>query len=405
MPEEAVLKHTKLISLMSFFILISALRAQYLPLASPESTGMDSRRLSLLDAAINKAIEKGDIPGAVVTVVKDFKIIYKKAYGNRQLLPHKESMTLNTIFDMASLTKPMVTATTLMQLIDDGKVRLLDTVEHYLPSFTGIKDSAGIKKPIRIIHLLTHSSGLPAYAHPDMLEKEFGKKDKQTLFHYIDSVPRLYPPGTKFKYSGLNFITLQRIIEQVTSAPLPEYAEKHIFKPLGMQDTGYRLSSAQIKRCAPTELLANGTLLRGIVHDPMARVVMGGLSSNAGLFSTAKDIAVFAAMMLNQGSWNAVRVLSPAAVHTMTHIPKSFENTGRGLGWDLNSAYASNQGDMLSTQTYGHTGYTGTSLVIDPLHNLAIILLTNRVHPHDKGHVVRLRSQVANIVASALINY
>lgn len=381
----------------------SSLFAQYLPQASPQSAAMDGARLQRADAVIDSAIARHDIPGAVLMVVKDFKIVYQKAYGRRQLVPHQEPMTLNTVFDMASLTKPMITATTLMQLVDEGKVRLLDTIDHFLPEFTAFTDSAGHKSPIRIIHLLTHCSGLPAYGHPDMLMKKYGRNDKQTLFHYIDTVPRLYAPGTAFKYSGLNFITLQRIIEQITGASLPAYAKAHILKPLGMTDSGYH--PAETARCAPTELLADGTLLRGVVHDPMARVVMKGKSSNAGLFSTARDMAVFSAMMLNGGAWHATRILSPAAVHTMTRIPQGFEKIGRGLGWDLNSAYASNQGDMLSPQTYGHTGYTGTSLVIDPAHNLAIILLTNRVHPHDKGHVVRLRSLVANIVASALEKY
>jgi len=310
-----------------FFLLFCSghLLAQFLPEASPESVALDSERLAKVDGVIAAAIQQKDIPGAVIMVVKDFKIVYQKAFGNRQLVPHTEAMTINTIFDMASLTKPMITATTLMQLVDDGRVRLLDTINHYLPEFVAFKDSLGHKKPIRIVHLLTHSSGLPAYAHPDMLMKKYGKNDKQTLFHYIDTTPRLYAPGKVFKYSGLNFITLQRIIEQVTGVSLPEYAQEHLLNPLGMTDSGYKLSAAQIRRCAPTELLPDGTLLRGIVHDPMARIVMQSRSSNAGLFSTAKDIAVFSAMMLNHGTWNKTRILSPAAVHTMTHIPVGFE--------------------------------------------------------------------------------
>ncbi len=248
---------------------------------------------------------------------------------------------------------------------------------------------------------MTHTSGLPAYAHPDMLQEKYGKHEKETLFAHIEKVKRFAKPGTDYKYSGLNFITIQRIIEKVSGQPLNEFAHDHIFKPLKMENTGYILSDNQLKNCAATEVLPEGVLI-GKVHDPMARLVMKGLSANAGLFSTADDMAIYAAMLLNGGSWNGVKILSPLGVKAFSSIPQGYKKFGRSLGWDLNSAYASNQGDLLSEDTFGHTGYTGTSMVIDPQNNLAIILLTNRVHPNDKGAVIRLRSIVANIVAAAL---
>ncbi len=374
-----------------------------LPRVSPEDAGLNTEALKNADAAIERAITQKIIPGAVLAVVFKQKLVYLKAYGRRQLKPAVLPMQTNTLFDMASLTKPIATGTTVMQLIEQGRLRLGDRVTDFLPDFKNWRDSSGHEEPMRIIHLLTHSSGLPAYAHPSLLKKLYGRVDRATLEKHIDSVERLYKPGTAFKYSGLNMITLQRIIEQLTGQKLADYSREHIFRPLGMRDTGFRLRPEQIARCAPTEILADGTLLKGVVHDPMAREAMGGLSSNAGLFSTAEDLALYAATLLNNGSGpGGQRILSPRAVWRFSHIPSGYEPIGRALTWDVSSPYASNRGDLLSPETYGHTGYTGTSLIIDPQNDLAVIVLTNRVHPEDKGSVVQLRGQVANAVAAAL---
>jgi len=385
------------------FFLTGMVYAQTLTEVSPENVGMDPTQISSVDLVINGAIEKSEIPGAVLLVLKDNKIAYKKAYGYRQLIPQKLKMTTETIFDMASLTKPVAAATSIMVLLEQGKLRLLDKVSDYFTDYIPWIDSLTEKKTdIRIIHLLTHTSGLPAYAHPDMLQKKYNSTIKKTLFEHIEKVERFAAPGTAYKYSGLNFITMQRIVEKLSDLPQKEFAQKHIFTPLQMENTGYVLSSGQLENCAATEVL-NDVALIGKVHDPMARVVMKGNSANAGMFSTADDMAVYAAMLLNNGTWNNTKILSPLGVKAFSTIPQGFEKFGRALGWDLNSAYASNQGDLLSKDTFGHTGYTGTSMVIDPQNNLAIIFLTNRVHPNDKGSVVRLRSIVANIIAASLL--
>jgi len=278
----------------------------------------------------------------------------------------------------------------------------LDKVSVYFPNYIPWADSlSGEKTDIRLVHLLTHTSGLPAYAHPDMLDKKYGKHDRKTLFEHIENVDRFAKPGTDYKYSGLNFMTIQRIVEKISGMPINEFAKENIFKPLKMVNTAYVLSENQLKNCAATEVLEEGVLI-GKVHDPMARIVMNGISANAGMFSTADDMAIYAAMLLNGGSWNGAEILSLLGVKAFASIPLGYEKFGRSLGWDLNSAYSSNQGDLLSESTFGHTGYTGTSIVIDPQNNLAIILLTNRAHPNDKGAVVRLRSIVANLVAASI---
>ena len=378
------------------------LNAQSLPEISAREAGMDGTKLEQIDKVVNEAIDKKQIPGAVLLITRDNRIVYRKAYGSSQIYPQKKPMDMQTVFDLASLTKPIATATSLMILLERGQIRLLDKVKLYIPAFIPWKDdSTKEKSDIRIIHLLTHTSGLPPYAPVEELKKRFGSPAPDSLIHYIATVKRHHAPGTYFKYSCLNFITLQHIIEQISGQSLQDFSDKNIFEPLGMKHTGYKPSTT--KACAPTQLLDDGTLLQGTVHDPLARVMMGGVSGNAGLFSTADDLALFSAMILNMGSLNGTRILSPASVRTMTSIPAGYEKFGRGLGWDLNSAYSSNQGDLFGTQTYGHTGYTGTSLVIDPETRTSIIFLTNRVHPHDKGSVVRLRSLVANIAAASII--
>ncbi len=386
------------------FSLIYILPAQSLPVASPFDLGFDAARLEQADAAIQKAIDQKDIPGAVLLVTRYNKIAYRKAYGYKEILPQKIKMQVTDVFDLASLTKPMSTATSAMILIDRGELRLLDKVKDFFPNFISWQsDSTKSKEDMRIIHLMTHTSGLPPYAPVEELKKKYGSPEPDSLLAYIATVKRHHAPGKYFKYSCLNFITLQRIIEKITGQSIKDFAAQNIFEPLQMTHTKIDPQGVFAQQCVPTQLQKNNKPLTGVVHDPLARVMMGCVSGNAGLFSNADDMALFAAMMLNHGSWQGKRILSPAAVETATRIPAGFEKFGRGLGWDLNSAYSSNQGDLFSDKTFGHTGYTGTSLIIDPEREIVVILLTNRVHPYDKGHVVRLRSLVANIVAGAVI--
>lgn len=390
-----------------YVILLIALANTYgqtLPVINPAQAGFNEEHLAQVDQIIESSIEKGVIPGAVLLVTRNDKIVYQKAYGYRQLIPNKERMAVNTIFDLASITKPIATATSVMILIDRGQLTLLDRVSDFIPEFKPWPDPSGADfEPIRLIHLLTHTSGLPPYAPVKELEERYGSPAVDSLIHHIATVPRHHAPGTYFQYSCLNFITLQRIIEISTGQGLKDFAQENIFSVLGMEHTTFQPGQDFIEHCAPTEFLDQKELLKGKVHDPLARIMMGGVSGNAGLFSTADDLALFASMMLNHGEFNHRRILSPAAVTTMTQIPHGYENFGRALGWDLHSDYSSNRGDLFGEEAYGHTGYTGTSMVIDPQSKTVVILLTNRVHPHDRGSVVRLRSLVSNIVAGAII--
>ncbi|NOX89909.1 MAG: serine hydrolase [Calditrichaeota bacterium] len=390
--------------LLLLFFWCSFLYAQLLPVVSPEKAGMDLNQLKRADEIINQAIRDSTIPGAVFLVTRENKVVYRKAYGYRQLLPNKKKMTVKTIFDLASITKPVATATSAMILIDRGKLRLMDRVDRFIPEFSRKNEKDHSGEPIRIIHLLTHTSGLPPYAPVKELAKRFGSPAPDSLITYIARAPRHHEPGVYFKYSCLNYITLQRIIEIISGQSLDDFTRDNIFNPLGMMSTFYNPPKERTEFCAATEILEDGEVLLGKVHDPLARVMNGGVSGNAGLFSTADDLAIYAAMLLNEGSWNGRRILSKPAVRKMISVPRGFEKFGRTLGWDAHSVYNSNMGDLFGDRAFGHTGYTGTSITIDPESKVVVILLTNRVHPHDQGSVVRLRSLIANVVAASVEN-
>lgn len=396
------MKKSFLFFLIIIFFSQSLLQAQPLSKVSPEQVGMDSKRLLNADKVIEKAITDKEIPGAVLAVVKDGKMAYLKAYGNKQVFPTTQKMDVNTVFDLASLTKPIATAISAMVLVERGELRLLDKVNLFIPNFAPWKGPNG-SKDIRVVDLMTHTSGLPSYANVSELQKKYGSPNPDGFIDYIATWRRDFEPQTKFQYSCLNYITLQRIIETISKQSLRDFAKQNIFDVLGMKHTDFQPKGETLQRTAPTQKMPDGTLLKGIVHDPLARVMNGGISGNAGLFSDANDLAVLAAALLNDGEYNGKRILSPLGVKAMRTVPRSVSTLGRTPGWDIFTAYASNNGDLLGPNTYGHTGYTGTSMVIDPDNNIAVILLTNRAHPDDGGEIVRLRSLVANVVAAAII--
>lgn len=391
--------------LAAVLFVTTALNCQPIPRTTPEKSGFDLARLSVADDIIYESINSGTIPGAVLAVVKDGKMVYLKAYGNKSVYPKVEKMEVNTVFDMASVSKPVGTAISFMQLIEQGKVRLYDNVSMYIPDFKGFTDSVtGKTTEIRIIDLLTHSSGLPPYAPADALVKKYGSPSPKGLMEYISTCKRDFLPTTKFQYSCLNFITLQNVLQNITGVTLAEYTQKNVFDVLGMKHTTYNPTGEILSLCAPTEKQKDGSVFRGVVHDPLARLLNGGNSGNAGVFSCADDLAILASALMNGGTYNKKHVLGKLTVDMMTTVPKGFEHLGRSLGWDNYSSYSSNNGNIFDpVKTFGHTGYTGTSIVIDPVAKVAVILLTNRVHPEDKGSVVRLRATVANIVASSII--
>ncbi|GHT03411.1 esterase [Bacteroidia bacterium] len=377
--------------------------AQPLERVVPELVGLDSRHLQYADSAILQAIENDGLPGAVLAVVHKNKMAYLKAYGNKEVYPKTVPMDENTVFDMASVSKSMSTAIAVMQQIERGKLRLLDNVSLYIPEFQPWTDTiTKRKKHIRIVDLLTHTSGLPPYAPVDVLQQKYGAPNPDSLIAHIATVKRDFKPTTDFQYSCLNFITLQRIVEIISGQNLRDYAKTNIFDVLGMTHTDYQPTGETLARVAPTEKQKDGSVLRGVVHDPLARVMNGGISGNAGVFSDANDVAILAAALLNNGEYNGKRILSPLTVKAMRTVPNGVREFGRSLGWDVHSDYASNNGDLFGKNTFGHTGYTGTSVIIDPDNEVAVILLINRVHPNDVGGVVRLRAIVANAVAASI---
>ena len=371
-------------------------------LAVPIVAGGQSAPLPALDRVITEAITEGKLPGAVVLVGRGDETLVRKAYGSRALAPSREPMTPDTIFDLASLTKVIATTTAVMQQVEAGRIRLDDRVSDYIPGFGKYG-----KQTITVRQLLTHMSGL----RPDLdLSDEFEGRDTAVRLA-LEEVPQA-PAGRTFIYSDINFFLLADIVARTSGMPFERYVRERIFLPLGMKETMFLPPASLQSRIAPTEpceRLAwpcgeNAPMLRGVVHDPTARR-MDGVAGHAGLFSTADDLARFARMLLNKGTLDGVRVLSPLSVERMTSpaTPVTEPNV-RGFGWDINSAFSSNRGDLLPFGSFGHTGFTGTSLWVDPVSKLFVIFLSNRVHPDGKGDVTPLRSRVASLAAAAFID-
>ncbi|MBM3293901.1 MAG: beta-lactamase family protein [Candidatus Aminicenantes bacterium] len=374
-----------------------------LPGGSAKDADMSPERLKRASAVIREAIGRKELPGAVLLVSRRGRIVLHEAYGDKSLVSERAPMAAEAIFDLASLTKPVATATSVMILAERGELSLWDRVKMYVPGFEPYRDWLGEPADeARLWHLLTHTSGLPAYTNAEEAGRSLGNPcSTEALVGHIAALPKTAAPGAKFVYSCLGYITLAHIVGRVTGRSIAEFAADNIFKPLKMKATSYLPDPKLAGRLVPTQVI-DGAPLLGVVHDPLARL-QGGVSGNAGLFSSAEDLAVFAEMLLNGGEYRGVRILGPLAVERMISIYPRTAESGRGLGWDLDSAYSSNGGDIFGQQGFGHTGYTGTSLWIDPETKTTVVLLTNSVHPDDKGTVVPLRARVANAVAAAIL--
>ncbi|HEX4134662.1 MAG TPA: exo-beta-N-acetylmuramidase NamZ domain-containing protein [Bryobacteraceae bacterium] len=355
-------------------------------------SGQTFRGASDLDAAINQAIREDKIPGAVVLVGHDGRVVYRKAYGYRALLPVKEAMTVDTIFDIASLTKIVATTSGMMKLFEQGRVRLDDPVTAYLPEFQGGSS------PITVRDLMTHFSGLRPDLTLDPPWNGYETGIRKALSDKPDG-----PPKTKFVYSDINFILVGEIVHKLSGLPENEYVKQLVFDPLGMKDTTYLPSPALKSRIAPTEMQKDGEILRGVVHDPTARY-MGGVAGHAGVFSTAEDLGKFCQMILDEGRGPSGSILfSPATIRKFT-TPATPPNQPvlRGFGWDIQSPYSGVRGDLFPVGSFGHTGFTGTSIWIDPASKTYVVLLTNSVHPHQRKAITPLRGKVATIVADSV---
>jgi uncharacterized protein YbbC (DUF1343 family)/CubicO group peptidase (beta-lactamase class C family) len=344
-------------------------------------------RFKDVDAIVEKAVAEGNIPGAVLLVGHNGKVVHRRAFGERSLEPLREPMTVDTVFDLASLTKCIATATSIMKLVEQGRIRLGDSVATYLPDF-----AQNGKKDITIRDLLTHYSGMP----PD-LDLKSAWSGRELAYEMAMSEKPINPPGSQFVYSDINFETLGFLVEKITGQTLNEFASANIFVPLGMKHTRFLPPREWESRIAPTQYDEQGQMLRGVVHDPTARR-MGGVAGHAGLFSTADDMALFAEDFLS-----GFTVLSQSAVDKMASPQQPPNATAlRGLGWDIDSPFSTNRGELLPVGSFGHTGFTGTSLWIDPVTDTYIILLTNAVHPRGGKSTVSLRCKVATAVVQAL---
>jgi uncharacterized protein YbbC (DUF1343 family)/CubicO group peptidase (beta-lactamase class C family) len=388
---------------------------------------MSPTHLTHLDEIIEAEILKKELPGAVVIVGRQGKIVWRKAYGNRALEPQPEPMTVDTIFDLASLTKVVATATSVMILTERGLVRLGDPVARYIPEFAEMG-----KKNITVEHLLVHRSGL--IADNDIKDYEQGPEN---AMQNIWLLAPLAEAGAKFIYSDVNYIVLAEIVRRVSGKPVDEFAEENIFRPLGMKETGFvplkRLGDKVKTRIAPTEKrggnakvegagektsgeeskanqASQALWMRGEVHDPRA-YLLGGVAGHAGLFSTADDLAIYCQMVLNRGQYQGARILSPLSLERMTEARPSGGNAvdglARGIGWDIFTGFSANRGDLFPVGSFGHTGFTGTSLWIDPSSETFVVFLSNRVHPKldpkKPADVSSLRGRVANVVAGSIV--
>ena len=367
--------------------------------------GLDMRKMAQADEAIAAAIDSGKIPGAVLAVVRGGKTVYLKAYGNAQVVPDTVPMTTDAIFDLASVSKCVGTTTAFLQLVEQGRVALEDPVSQYIPGFAPwIDPESGESVEIRIIDLLNHSSGLAPYINVEDYLERFGPHTPDSLIHYIATeIPRKFRPGADgYLYSCLNFITLQNILQNLTGERLCDYAQHEVFDPLGMTSTCYCPATRPdlLPRVVPTTVQADGLPLRGEVHDPTARLVNDGNSGNAGVFASAEDLALFAKALLGGGAYRGLRILSKETVEQL----KSYRApNGRSLGWDAESTSSGLKGEVFNPRTVlCHTGYTGTSMVLDFETRTAVILLAHRVHPKDKGGIADLRKTISNIVAASL---
>lgn len=353
----------------------------------PECKEEHRQRFSEIDRVIEEEMAKGNFPGAVVLVGQQDEILYWKAFGYEVIDPCEELIGKNTILDLASLTKPIATATSIMILRNRKAIELNDNVSKYLPAF-----ACNGKEDVRIEHLLTHTSGLPAYTNAAELKEQFGSPCPDKVIEKICALEAVSKPGEEFRYSCLGYITLAKIIETVSGQSIGDFSKENIFRPLGMKHTSYNLPDSWERDIAATEVI-DGQPLRGTVHDPLARL-MAGLSGNAGLFSNAYDLSIYCRMLLNGGKWHGKRILRPEAVTLLT----AARTHGRACGFDVDSRYAWVKGSYAPEEAFCHTGYTGTSIVCDPASKTFIIILTNRVHPNDDGTTKPVRIKISDIV-------
>jgi len=375
-------------------LLIAAITGQAsadVPVVPPEELGISAEHLDRIDGIVADAIEDKKLPGCVVAIGRTGGVGMLKAYGCRQIEPDEEPMTVETVFDMASLTKPMATATSIMILVERGEVRLRNPVCEYIPEF-----GQNGKDEITVEDLLVHRGGLV----PDnsLEDYEDGPEKAWERLFALESDE----PGRRFVYSDVGYLTLGEVVHCVSGKNVAEFAAENIFQPLGMKETGFNPDEPLRKRAAPSEK-RDDKWLRGEVHDPRA-ALLGGVAGHAGLFSTAADLAIYCDAMLRgaRPGDGSAGIMSRATEAEMLRA-RDVDGNRRALGWDNRSGYSVNRGELFSDRAFGHGGFTGTAMWIDPELDLFVILLSNRLHPKGEGSVNPLAGRIGTIAAAAIV--
>lgn len=360
----------------------------------PEEVGFTREGLRNVDEVIHRSVRDSAFPGAVLVIVKDGIIVHEKAYGSYDYEPYSKRVDVNTMFDLASVTKVISTTSAVMRLVDEGKLKLEEPVTKYIPKF-----GQNGKEHITVYNLMVHNAGLPAWRR----FYDFCKTPQSVLDSVFASTLE-YNTGDSTIYSDLGLIAVGKIIEKVSGTTLDRFVDSVFFKPLGMSSTMYNPSQRLWSRVMPTEVdtfwRKTGVAVRGTVHDENAWI-LGGVSGHAGLFSTAPNLAVVIQMLLNGGTYGGKRYLKEETIRQFT--TRQSEKSSRGIGWDMKSSSRSWAGTLLSNQTFLHTGFTGTSVAADPTRNLIVVFLTNRVYPTRANQkIAQVRPRVHDAVVKAL---
>jgi CubicO group peptidase (beta-lactamase class C family) len=347
--------------------------------------GVDAETAAGIDRIVEEGLAEGQMAGAVVVAATSTEILFADAYGHRQLEPQPKPMKLDTLFDLASITKPLATACSVMKLVELGEVDLDAPVARYLPEFAP-RD----KDAVTVTDLLLHQGGLI----PDNALSDY-EDGPDEAWKRICALKLTQPPGESFVYTDVGFIVLGKLVERVSGQRLDRFAAERLFEPLGMDETGFKPPPELARRAAATER-RDGQWMVGEVHDPRA-FRLDGIAGHAGLFSTAGDLITFGRMLLGEGVERGTRVLAAETVREMRK-PRKISRGRRALGWDVRSPYSSNRGETFSQAAFGHGGFTGTVFWIDPERDLVFVFLSNRLHPDGEGRVNRLAGRIATLL-------
>ncbi len=381
--------HKQLLIIILFSILIISAPA------AGQSNLPNPQYLDSLRTCLNQAISDSAFPGCAISVGYRGKLIFEQSFGNFTYDPHSPKIEVNSIFDLASVTKVVATTTISMILYDQGRLDLNWRVADIVPAFQG-----NDKDKVTIRQILTHTSGLPGW-----IRFYLELNGKERIVREICNTELVNEPGTVYVYSDLGMILMQNVIETITKKPLDQLVRDYITTPLGMKRTFFNPDSGLREEIVPTEISEwHKKLVHGFVHDENT-YVMGGVSGHAGLFSTVQDLSIFCQMYLNKGLYDGKRILKSETINLFTSRQNMIEGSTRALGWDTRSEEHSMAGEFMSMSAFGHSGFTGTSIWIDPENQVFVVLLSNRVYPtRENRKISRVRPKVHNYVMKAVLD-